>query len=62
MESNRAAPEWGRAIFSPLCVLLRPTDDQQARRGRRRRRLAPGRGLLADALGGRRARAPFVLG
>lgn len=36
MESNRAAPEWGRAIFSPLCVLLRPTDDQQARRGRRR--------------------------
>ena len=23
--SNRATPEWGAAIFSPLCVLMRPT-------------------------------------
>lgn len=24
MESNRSVPEWGAAIFSPLCVCLRP--------------------------------------
>jgi hypothetical protein len=25
LKSNREVPEWGRAIFSPLCVIMRPT-------------------------------------
>lgn len=24
MATNRATPEWGKAIFSDLCVILRP--------------------------------------
>jgi hypothetical protein len=24
MTTNRATPEWGKAIFSDLCVILRP--------------------------------------
>ena len=24
MESNRSIPEWGKAIFSDLCVIVRP--------------------------------------
>jgi hypothetical protein len=25
LESNRSIPDWGRAIFSPFCVIMRPT-------------------------------------
>ena len=31
MATNRATPEWGKAIFSDLCVILRPTGPEQAR-------------------------------
>ena len=29
MASNRSTPEWGTAIFSPLCVLMRPTTGEE---------------------------------
>lgn len=27
LETNRRVPDWGAAIFSPLCVLMRPETD-----------------------------------
>lgn len=29
LESNRSIPEWGRAIFSPLCVIVRPQGGEE---------------------------------
>jgi phycocyanobilin:ferredoxin oxidoreductase len=32
MESNRAIPDWGRAIFSDLCVIVRPESAEELER------------------------------
>ena len=32
MESNRSIPEWGRAIFSDLCVIMCPETADELRR------------------------------
>lgn len=29
LSSNRQAPEWGRAIFSDLCILMRPSTSSE---------------------------------
>ena len=29
VQNNRTVPDWGKAIFSTECVLMRPTDGQQ---------------------------------
>jgi hypothetical protein len=31
MENNRTIPEWGRAIFSDLCVIMRPVSSDDVR-------------------------------
>ena len=32
LESNRSIPEWGAAIFSPLCVIVRPDSSEEVGR------------------------------
>ena len=32
VKTNRSIPEWGKEIFSPLCVLMRPSDPEDVRK------------------------------
>ena len=29
VENNRALPEWGRAVFSDLCIMMRPAGEAE---------------------------------